>query len=76
MGETFHHVMESETTQGEMTQGERVSGQNDLLPLLQFSFNCFETLQMFSEWSEDVHVGYNALFFLTFSALWTVSFFT
>ena len=24
--------------------------------LLQFSFNCFETLQMFSEWNEDVHV--------------------
>ena len=23
--------------------------------LLQFSFDCFETLQMFSAWSEDVH---------------------
>ena len=24
--------------------------------LLQFSTNCFETLQMFSAWNEDVHV--------------------
>ena len=34
--------------------------------LLQFSFSCFETLQMFSEWNEDIGsgviwFGYNTL---------------
>ena len=44
--------------------------------LLQFSFDCFETLKMFSTWNEDVHVvlvqylGYFFdYFFSTFSAL-------
>ena len=40
--------------------------------LLQFSFDCFETLQMFSAWNVDVHVVwiyYFDYFFLTFSAL-------
>ena len=34
--------------------------------LLQFSFNCFETLQMFSEWNENVRrVWYNPLMLLS-----------
>ena len=45
---------------------------------LQFSTDCFETLQMFSTWNEDVHVVFGIilwLFFFTFSALWTWSLF-
>ena len=38
---------------------------------LQFSFDCFETLQMFFAWNEDVHMVLVCYFyyFFTFSAL-------